>query len=126
MVQSKKYETHFFDKFMPFMDRGLDDLTPREIELVRHRYIISNFKTPLAKAKKRYNFQKNGIINSTMTLMTFEKTPLYIFDPNVPQRIFTICPWSKIIMLLRDPIERAYSEFKMVKQKMEKMLLLNP
>lgn len=120
MVQSKKYETHFFDKFMPFMDRDLDDLTPREIELVRHRYIISNFKTPLAKAKKRYDFQKNGIINSTMTLITFEKTPLYIFDPNVPQRIFTICPWSKIIMLLRDPIERAYSEFKMVKQKMEK------
>ena len=120
MVQSKKYEAHFFDKFMPFMNRDLDDLTAHEIELVRQRYIVSNFKTPLAKAKKRYDVQKNGIIDSTMTLMTFEKTALYIFDPNVPQRIFTICPWSKIIMLLRDPIERAYSEFKMVKQKKEK------
>ncbi len=44
---------------------------------------------------------------------TFEKTPRYMYHPYVPERIKTIVPWAKIIMLLRDPVERAYSMFKM-------------
>ena len=42
----------------------------------------------------------------------FEKTPFYMFDPKVPELIEKIIPWAKIIFLLRDPVSRAYSQFK--------------
>lgn len=114
MVRSEKYEPHFFDIIhlkAPFKKQDYNNLTSSEIELIRHEYITSYFQGPLAK--KKYDLLKDGINNSTMTLTTFEKTPSYMFHPNVPQLISTICPWSKIIFSLRDPIERAYSHFKM-------------
>jgi len=40
-----------------------------------------------------------------------EITPFYLFDPDVPARIRQVCPDAKIIIVLRDPIERAYSHY---------------
>jgi hypothetical protein len=39
-----------------------------------------------------------------------ESTPYYMFHPDVPRRIATLLPDVKIIVLLRDPVERAYSQ----------------
>jgi hypothetical protein len=39
-----------------------------------------------------------------------ESTPYYMFHPDVPRRIATLLPDIKIIVLLRDPVERAYSQ----------------
>lgn len=47
------------------------------------------------------------------TVLAFEKTPFYIFDPDVPRRVHATVPWSKVLFLLREPVERAYSAFKM-------------
>jgi hypothetical protein len=46
----------------------------------------------------------------------FEKTPSYMFHPKAVNRIKSIVPHAKIIMLLRDPVERAYSHYKMNKR----------
>lgn len=40
-----------------------------------------------------------------------EATPSYLFDPSVPERIASLIPDVKIIALLRDPVERAISNF---------------
>ncbi len=40
-----------------------------------------------------------------------EKTPNYMYDKDIPNKIFEINPKMKIIFLLRDPIERAYSHY---------------
>lgn len=40
-----------------------------------------------------------------------EVTPFYIPDPLVPARIREVSPDAKIIMMLRDPVERAYSHY---------------
>ena len=40
-----------------------------------------------------------------------EATPLYLWDPKTPKLIHDRIPKAKIIILLRDPIERAYSHF---------------
>ena len=40
-----------------------------------------------------------------------EATPLYLYDPRAPSRIKAAVPHAKIIMLLRDPIDRAYSHY---------------
>ncbi|OPH53090.1 hypothetical protein BC351_31930 [Paenibacillus ferrarius] len=43
--------------------------------------------------------------------LTGEATPYYIFHPNAPIRIYEMMPRTKIIVLLRNPIDRAYSHY---------------
>ena len=40
-----------------------------------------------------------------------EITPYYIFHPLAPERIQRCCPKARLIVLLRDPVERALSQF---------------
>ncbi len=42
---------------------------------------------------------------------TFEASPSYIFHPQVPARIHQYDPTVKLILLLRDPVARAYSHY---------------
>ena len=44
--------------------------------------------------------------------VTGEATPYYVFHPHVPRRVRAVIPNAKIIVLLRDPVERAYSHYK--------------
>ncbi len=44
--------------------------------------------------------------------MTGEASPYYLYDPRVPARVRTDLPDAKIIILLRNPVERAYSQYK--------------
>ena len=41
--------------------------------------------------------------------ITGEATPCYIFHPHVPRRVFKTIPGIKLIVLLRNPVDRAYS-----------------
>ncbi len=44
-------------------------------------------------------------------VITGEATPSYLIDPHVPQRISEMLPGIKLIVLLRNPIERALSHY---------------
>ncbi len=44
-------------------------------------------------------------------LITGEGTPYYIFHPQVPYRIAHTLPQVKLIALLRNPVDRAYSHY---------------
>lgn len=41
-----------------------------------------------------------------------EASPCYLSDPRVPARVAAELPRTKVIVLLRDPVERAYSHFR--------------
>jgi len=43
-----------------------------------------------------------------------DATPLYLWDPKAAKLIHDVAPNAKIIIILRDPIERAYSHFLML------------
>src|SRR5438105_3652241 len=43
--------------------------------------------------------------------MTGEGTPYYILHPHVPRRASEIVPRAKLIALLRNPVDRAYSQY---------------
>ncbi len=49
--------------------------------------------------------------------ITGEATPYYLFHPFVPQRVAHHYPEIKIIILLRNPVDRAYSHFWMIKSR---------
>jgi hypothetical protein len=41
-----------------------------------------------------------------------EASPYYMFHPLAPERVAATIPAAKVIMLLRDPVDRAYSNFR--------------
>ena len=43
--------------------------------------------------------------------VTGEASPYYLFHPHVPRRISEVLPQAKLIVLLRNPIDRAYSHY---------------
>ena len=44
-------------------------------------------------------------------LVSFEATPDYLFDPRAPQRLAELLPDAKLVIMLRDPVERAFSHY---------------
>ena len=42
-----------------------------------------------------------------------EASPYYLFHPNVPKRVREAVPHAKFIVLLRNPVDRAYSNYQM-------------
>jgi len=44
-----------------------------------------------------------------------EASPTYLADPEAPKLIHEVCPDAKILISLRDPVERAFSHYLMVK-----------
>ncbi len=44
-------------------------------------------------------------------LITGEKSPYYMFYPHAPRRIFETLPHVKLIVMLRNPVDRAYSHY---------------
>jgi hypothetical protein len=47
-------------------------------------------------------------------LVAGEATPYYMFHPRVPDRVAATIPDMRIIVLLREPVERAYSHYTMM------------
>jgi hypothetical protein len=43
--------------------------------------------------------------------ITGEKTPFYLFHPHVPERMAEVVPRARLIVLLRNPVDRAYSQY---------------
>ena len=55
----------------------------------------------------------NFSLNKSNEFLTGEGTPAYIRHPEAPKRIAEILPNIKFIALLRNPVERAYSNYKL-------------
>ena len=100
IVGTLKDESHFFTLTVPWLERRLpENQTSGQAKhcFIRERY-ISELKNPTA-------------VVSNHTLFSFEKTPSYLYAPEVPQRLREICPWiPKMIFLLRHPVDRAFSQ----------------
>jgi hypothetical protein len=78
---------HFFDTSY---GRGLD-------------WYASRFPT---KLYAWYVARRHGL-----ALRTGEASPYYLFHPHVPRRVAEHLPRVKLIALLRDPVQRAYSHY---------------
>lgn len=91
ICMASKKEVHFFDKDVYF--------TNNLMRKVSHIKYHSYFK-PLS------NVQLVG-----------EATPIYMYWHDAPKRMWEYNPDMKIILILRSPIERAYSQWNMEKMK---------
>ena len=48
------------------------------------------------------------------TTVSVEKTPSYMFYSDLPRAISDTVPWAKWLVLLRNPVDRLYSQYQMV------------
>lgn len=88
-----KKEVHFFDSNF---DRGV-------------QWYRAHFPTVLYRhyARKVQGYR----------LITGEASPYYLFYPHAPRRVLELLPRVKLIVLLRNPVDRAYSHYQMQKKK---------
>jgi len=82
-------EVYFFDKKF---DKGIN-------------WYKSFFPTKLSKSRLENKQKRN--------CLTGEATPRYLHYPHTPNRVFELIPNVKLIVLLRNPIDRAYSHYQM-------------
>ncbi|QGQ44715.1 sulfotransferase domain-containing protein [Metabacillus sediminilitoris] len=82
-------------------------------------FFDNNYNKGIEWYKKQFPLEtrrKQGYI-------TGEATPKYIYDPNVPQRVYHYMPNVKLIVLLRNPVDRAYSNYHMdINKKLPELL----
>ena len=58
------------------------------------------------KAEKFYAQRLRG-----KAFVTGEASPAYLFHPHVPRRVKQALPYVKLVVLLRNPVDRAYSQY---------------
>ena len=56
-------------------------------------------------------FEKKKIIQKNKKFMTYDVTPFYIYHEQTPKRIHQILPNIKLIVILRNPVDRSYSNY---------------
>lgn len=87
-------------------------IVPGVQTLKSSHYFYRHFDRPLSwyrgffptEATRRANQWRHGAAP-----VAGEASPYYLFDPRVPQRVRAAVPDVRIIMLLRDPVDRAHS-----------------
>ena len=72
-----------------------------------------NFRRGIEWYRRRFPARRRG----SQRHITGEATPSYLVDPPVPERIAEAVPEVRLIVLLRDPVARAYSHFHMAYRK---------
>jgi hypothetical protein len=105
-------------------------------QLLRHPHICGPSGTGVAWARKELHFFDEHIDRGPNWYRAFfplatnrglarlrggdlqagEATPYYLFDPLVPERVAAILPDARLFVLLRDPVDRAYSHYQMMRR----------
>lgn len=67
-------------------------------------YFSLHAEKPASWYEEHYKNAKNGQKRGDIT-------PFYLFHPKAPERIYKLLPQANLIVLLRDPIERALSQY---------------
>lgn len=57
----------------------------------------------------RSHFPLRVSLRGRPPLRAFESSPYYLFHPLAAERIARDLPWARVVVILRDPVERAYS-----------------
>lgn len=60
---------------------------------------------PTRAARTRHAARHGGALS-------LEASPFYLFDPRVAERAVDLLPGAKVVVLLRDPVERAHSHYR--------------
>ena len=71
--------------------------------------------------KKKYIFHRHRMPATLEGQVTMEKTPSYFVTREAPRRVQHMDPGAKLIVVVRDPVTRAISDYTQVKSKRKNM-----
>lgn len=100
VLPSKHKELHFFDfKYKPQKD-GIRRKDTRD-------FLKKVFQRSLLDESKHFLY-------SNPNTVAIEDSPRYMFlSMDIPARVLCVTPWVKILAILRNPVDRAYSQYNM-------------
>ncbi|HEX6301744.1 MAG TPA: sulfotransferase [Acidimicrobiia bacterium] len=77
-------------------------------------YFTSNYRMGETWYRSHFPLALRGVVHGRfrgVRLHSFEATPDYLFDPRVPHRAADLLPYAKLVVLLRNPVDRAFSHY---------------
>ena len=94
---------HYLDEHPSIVKSAYDELG----------FFDDNFRLGWAWYKTLFptNITKKIIKRKTGNFLTFDDTPFYIYNEDVAKKIKNYFPKTKLIIILRNPIDRAYSNY---------------
>mmetsp|Transcript_19534 Transcript_19534/g.45509 ORF Transcript_19534/g.45509 Transcript_19534/m.45509 type:complete len:354 (-) Transcript_19534:293-1354(-) len=132
MLQTKlsyRREAHFFDKRWQtevdqrFVQLGITSSNDKNCLALEQYMRLFETETILANSQttpqQNHNHDNNATTTMTTTttpIYTFEKTPSYFCHPKAAVRMKKTVPWTKLVLILRNPVDRLYSQYKMTVQ----------
>lgn len=104
-VKGRRRETHFFDWRWPDLEGGSSSTSGSgKGEIAANKSYFDGYM-------ENYAFDA---LQKHSSLFTGESTPSYILHSDlVIPRIKAIVPWAKLIVIFRNPVERAFSQYQM-------------
>lgn len=87
--------------------------------LLQHPEVIGaqgkevHFFSSQARYEMGFSFYENQFPEASNKALRLDASPSYLASPYAPKRIFEFDPNMKMIVLLRDPVDRAYSAWQM-------------
>ncbi len=90
ILPTVKKEPRFFDNFMGNYKRG-------------EQWYRANFPTA--------SQMEDHARSVTGPVLTGEATPYYLFHPKAPERLQAVVPEARLVVLLRNPVDRAYAHY---------------
>jgi Sulfotransferase domain len=103
---SRHAEAHFFDRRLPI------DLLKSTSAESKNQTWADEYRCKVREIYAKKFFPYEQLQHNPRTKF-FDKTPAYITSTGAPFRVHAIAPWSKIVVSLRNPVHRAFSQHRM-------------
>ncbi|KAG7371124.1 TPR domain protein [Nitzschia inconspicua] len=105
VARNRYWELHFFDSDKPVRtEKGIQAHQTRTAYISAFRRHSPEFFAQL---------DNNGTLNDKKKMIVMESSPRYILNSDrIPQLILCTVPWVKFLLLVRDPVDRAESQFR--------------
>jgi hypothetical protein len=116
IVSAQLKELLFFSQkrfhYDNYLSASANDRTPRD----RH-YLNTTHKVKVASIREDLTRKFRVVpLMQDPDAISFDATPQYIFNfPTVPKKIFCACPWIKLLVILRNPVDRLWSHYNFIK-----------
>lgn len=102
VVKPEKKELHFFDFQYEYLASS-DGIHRRETRKEYRRTF-----------ERKLGPESMQLLQNNSHMVAIDDSPRYIFwSDRVPARVLCVAPWAKIVAILRNPIDRAYSHYNM-------------
>jgi Sulfotransferase domain len=110
-LAGSRQETHFWDFASGLIDKSLSSDQDDFVLISKYSHMLQHGNSKSAATGRAVGSAYRRV--AAGEAFVFDTTPAYSAVPLVPHRIAAVMPWAKIVLVLRDPVERYFSSARM-------------